>query len=145
LRAGVTTDRAYAGFVGSPRSEEYTCHSIHVNLAARHMVAAGWGEIWLDQNTADRAQADFIVESLGARPFKGFAERRLVYSLLGRREEVAETFYEGELVGREAELAQLREWLTPIRRGRFGGAIYITGEAGMGKSRLVHEFQRQTE
>lgn len=145
LRAGVTTDRAYAGFVGSPRSEEYTCHSIHVNLAARHMVAAGWDEIWLDQNTADRAQADFIVESLGARAFKGFAEKRLAYSLLGRREEVAETFYEGEMVGREVELAQLREWLQPIRRGRFGGAIYITGEAGMGKSRLVHEFQRQTE
>ncbi|MCB0049688.1 MAG: tetratricopeptide repeat protein [Caldilinea sp.] len=145
LRAGVTTDRAYAGFVGSPRSEEYTCHSIYVNLAARHMVAAGWDEIWLDQNTADRAQADFIVEPLGARPFKGFAEMRPVYSLLGRREEVAETFYQGELVGRTQEIALLHEWLQPIRRGRFGGAIYITGEAGMGKSRLVHEFQRQTE
>ncbi len=143
LRAGVTTDRAYAGFVGSPRSEEYTCHSIHVNLAARHMGAAGWEEIWLDQNTADRAQADFIVEPLGARPFKGFAEKRPVYSLLGRREEVAGTFYQGELVGRTQELALLHEWLQPIRRGRFGGAIYITGEAGMGKSRLVHEFQRQ--
>ncbi len=145
LRAGVTTDRAYAGFVGSPRSEEYTCHSIHVNLAARQMVAAGWEEFWLDQATADRAQADFIVETLGARPFKGFTEKRTVYRLLGRREAVAETFYQGELVGREAELAQLHEWLQPIRRGRFGGAIYITGEAGMGKSRLVHEFQQQID
>ena len=152
LRAGVTTDRAYAGFVGSPRSEEYTCHSIHVNLAARHMVAAGWEEIWLDQATADRAQADFIVEALGARLFKGFTDKRTVFGLLGgaRRWQRPSTrggrdLLRGRDGGRGAELAQLHEWLQPIRRGRFGGAIYITGEAGMGKSRLVHEFQQQIE
>src|SRR5262249_33073730 len=45
------------------------------------------------------------------------------------------------LVGRERELATLRERFREVKVGR-GQIVGITGEAGMGKSRLVLEFRR---
>ena len=53
-------------------------------------------------------------------------------------------FFQGELVGREAELAQLREFVEPLFASdgeqRFAGILAVEGEAGLGKSRLVSEF-----
>ncbi len=89
---------------------EYTCHSIHVNQAARQMIAAAWGEIWLDVATMERARDGFQVELLGTKPFKGFAAPRPVYRLLGRWQADAIPLYEETLVGRTSELAQLH-WI----------------------------------
>jgi serine/threonine protein kinase/tetratricopeptide (TPR) repeat protein len=43
-------------------------------------------------------------------------------------------------VGRDTELADLRDALASARTGR-GQALVILGEAGVGKSRLLHEFR----
>lgn len=141
LRAGVTTSLAYAGFVGSTLREEYTCYGTHVNLAVRQMTRAAWGEIWLDAETARQAQAVFAATHHGHFAFKGFAAPQPVFRLGGRQALIA-AFYQGELIGRQAELAHLRATIHPIFTGRFAGVILITGESGMGKSRLVHELQR---
>ena len=85
LRAGVTTSLAYAGFVGAPRQEEYTCYGAHVNLAARQLVTAQWGEILIDDETGRRASAEFEVTQAGARHFKGFAAPRPVFQVRRRR------------------------------------------------------------
>ena len=143
LRAGVTTQLAYAGFVGSPRREEYTCYGAHVNLAARQMVMADWGEIWLDEETARVVGSAFECAHHGLFKFKGFSEERAIYRLLGRREVELESFYQGAMVGRQAELTQLATALAPLAEGQFAGVLTITGEAGMGKSRLVHELQQR--
>jgi hypothetical protein len=46
------------------------------------------------------------------------------------------------MVSRQRELVQLRAAVQPIVAGHFGGVVIITGEAGIGKSRLVHELQQ---
>jgi predicted ATPase len=48
------------------------------------------------------------------------------------------------MVGREAELEKLAAFVKPLWRGAFAGAAVIWGEAGIGKSRLVYEFQNST-
>ena len=145
LRAGVSTNLVYAGFVGSARRAEYTCHGPHVNLAAREMVTATWGQILLDGETAQRAETDFAIEPLGAYDYKGFAEKQAVYVLNGRREAVGDAFYSGATVGRDTELAQLAQAIEPMYDGRFAGITVVVGEAGIGKSRLVHELQISTQ
>lgn len=140
LRAGVTSGLAYAGYIGSTRREEYTCHSNKVNLAARQMVAAPWGEVWLDETTARAAQAVFKVTGRGHHLFKGFADERSVFLLAGRRTVASHPLYAGRLVGREEEVRQLQQAVRPLSEGRFGGLVVISGEAGVGKSRLAHDF-----
>jgi len=48
------------------------------------------------------------------------------------------------LVGRDAESHRLRAALTAARAGR-GGTVFLTGEAGIGKSRLVRELARMAD
>ena len=140
LKAGLTFNQAYAGFIGAPQREEYTCYGTYVNLAARQMVMAAWGEIWLDGETAAKAEADFALRLQGEYQFKGFVEKVLVYRLNGRRESQQRYLYDGRLVGRGRELEALAEGVEPVWNGRCGGFILISGEAGLGKSRLAYEF-----
>jgi diguanylate cyclase (GGDEF)-like protein len=44
----------------------------------------------------------------------------------------------GEIIGRESEITKIKEFISPIFSGN-GGAVCISGEVGVGKTRLVHE------
>jgi len=150
LRIGVTHHTVYAGFVGSSLRQEYTCYGLSVNQAARQMVAANWGEIWLDQTTANRAQnpvrpdeSRFQVRLAGRFAFKGISHSLPIYVLTGRQIRLAAARPENMLVGRAEELARLSQWLEPIFRNQFGGIIGLVGEAGIGKSRLLYELKQQ--
>lgn len=140
LRMGITYRIAHAGFIGSELHEEYTCYGRGVNLAARFMTNADWGEIWVDAEIAERAKQQFRFEFLDEKPFKGFAATQAVYLMQGRRQIARTPFFEGELVGRQKELAQIRGMIEPLMYGRFAGVAIISGEAGIGKSRLIHDF-----
>ena len=140
INAGVTYQIAHAGFVGSALREEYTCYGRGVNLAARFMAAAQRGEIWLDGEAARRARGYFEIEYLEERAFKGFEASQPIYILYERKEAV-EARFEGLLVGREAELSRLQAFVEPLWEGKFAGVQLVWGDAGIGKSRLLHEFQ----
>ncbi|MBN1993320.1 MAG: tetratricopeptide repeat protein [Anaerolineae bacterium] len=150
-RVGLTYAMAYAGFVGSTLREEYTCYGLRVNQAARQMVAAAWGEVWLDEAAARQSRAPtrqggtcFAVDSAGLFAFKGFNEKQPVYVFRGRKAG-APVFFLGSLVGRQRELTQLGEFIQPIFERQFAGVITIYGEAGIGKSRLLYEFKQHCE
>ncbi len=143
LRAGLTSRMAYAGFMGSPVYEEYTCYSRGVNLAARMMTSAPWGDIWLDDRVAQRAERTHQVEPIGPRAFKGFVEPEYVHRLIAAREVSGYPVFRGEFIGRESELRQLTERLAPLANQESPGVYLIAGDAGIGKSRLVHEFLEQ--
>jgi len=140
LRAGISYRMAYAGFIGSSQREDYTAYGWGVNLAARMMERAGAGEYWMDEEVARRAVKHFNVESLGAQRFKGFKDEQKNFSLIGRKN-LVEAVYQGQLVGRSRELEALATFLQPLRQGQFAGVMVLKGEAGIGKSRLVHSFQ----
>lgn len=140
INAGITYQIAHAGFVGSALREEYTCYGRGVNLAARFMTAAPRGEIWLDEHVARHAQRQFEVEYEGAMTFKGFAQEQKVYVLFELKED-DETFYDGPMVGRQAELDILGAFVEPLWEDRAAGTLIVWGDPGMGKSRLIHEFR----
>lgn len=141
INAGITFRIAHAGYVGSALREEYTCYGRGVNLAARFMTTAPRGEIWVDEEVARRAEQSFMLEYEGQMTFKGFSEAQKVYVLLERRESVEQPFYSGKLVGRDAELAKLQDFVAPLSDGHYAGMLVVCGEPGMGKSRLIHAFQ----
>lgn len=145
LRAGITYQIGYAGFIGSALRTEYTCYGSHVNLASRLMFSAPWREIWLDQDSAQRVARTFDLSFIGDHKFKGFVHPQPVFLLRGRRSTPVQHFFSGRIVGRERELRQLRSAVQPIFQQEFAGVIAVTGEAGVGKSRLLHELIRCLE
>ncbi len=91
----------------------------------------------LEKDPADRyAQAADVIEDLGAlagiRVTRATPDQRRSYLV------------SGVMVGREAELATLGEALAEARAGR-GRAIYVSGPAGTGKTRLARELATQAK
>lgn len=140
ITIGVTYYIAHAGYLGSTMCEDYTCYGWGVNLASRFMMTAPAGEIWVDDRIARRVSRRFDIEYIGSQLFKGFAAEQRVHRLL-RRKQTTEPIYHGEMVGREAELARLASFTEPLWRGEFAGLLLVTGDAGIGKGRLVYEFR----
>jgi len=139
-KAGITYLTAYAGFMGASLREDYTAYGWGVNLAARFMKMASPSEVWIDEEVARRAERHFNVKYRDKFAVKGFTRKQKVFTLVGRKE-LAETVYHGELIGRIQELERLSAFIKPIFAGQFAGILAIQGEAGIGKSRLMHTFQ----
>lgn len=141
ITAGVTYYIAHAGYLGSEMCEDYTCYGWGVNLASRFMMTAPAGRIWVDERVARKVSQSFEFEYVGSQTFKGFSAAQKVNVLLDRKpEQDVEVIYQGEMVGRQAELEQLAAFVEPLWRGRFAGVIGVAGDAGVGKGRLVHEL-----
>jgi len=139
ISAGITYQIAHTGFIGSPLREEYTNYGRGVNLAARFMSTAPRGDIWVDEQVYKRTNSQFEIEYEGEFSFKGFSEKQKVYNLYERKERTR-SFFQGEMVGRDTELKQIEEFLSPLNDGKYCGAQVIWGDPGIGKSRLVHEI-----
>lgn len=140
LGVGISYHMAYTGFMGSGLREDYTAYGWGVNLAARMMEHSRHGELWMDSEVARRAERAFRVRPLGEFAFKGFQQKQSVFALVGRKHSV-DIVYQGQLVGRKRELDALAVFLEPVNHGRFAGVMVLEGEAGIGKSRLIHAFQ----
>jgi class 3 adenylate cyclase/tetratricopeptide (TPR) repeat protein len=140
IRAGLTYRLVYAGLVGGAQQETYTGYGHGINLAARFMMAAPWGELWLDEELAQRANRTFNLQPIGYLSFKGVATEQPVFALRGRRNRPPVAPAPGQLVGRTAELDALAHFVAPLQDGRFAGTLLITGEAGVGKSHLARAF-----
>lgn len=140
ITTGVTYYVAHAGYLGGEMCEDYTCYGWGVNLAARFMMAAPEGAIWVDERVARKVSQRFELEQIGSQQFKGFAFEQKVAELHKRRGEV-DPIYQGEIVGREQEIAQLQAFALPLWGGKFAGVIGVSGDAGIGKGRLIHAFQ----
>lgn len=140
ITAGVTYYIAHAGYLGSSMYEDYTCYGWGVNLASRFMMSARPGEVWVDDRIARRVARNFELDFVGSQRFKGFASEQKVYLLRGYTQ-TREPAYQGEMVGRKHELQQLASFLEPLWQDTFAGMLLLTGEAGTGKGRLIHELR----
>lgn len=141
IRAGVHRGHVFAGAIGPPYRKTYTVMGDAVNTAARVMSRAGWGELLATDSVRGWTRVRFDLDELPPFTVKG-KRRPLTAFRVGRRLGGRRRRGGGDapFVGREAELDEL---LAAVRRATEGGAgtaVEITGQPGIGKSRLVEEL-----
>lgn len=141
---GINTGYVFCGSIGSALRQEYTVIGDVVNLAARLMQSAHAGQILLARPTSEGLDEAFLTAPLPAIQVKGKTGNVELFELTGLRQAMVrgqEPTYSLPIVGRETELQAIAGRITQVKQGR-GQIIGITGEAGMGKSRLVAEVRR---
>jgi predicted ATPase len=115
------------------------------NLAARLQGVAAPDTVAVSAATFRLIQGYFVCDDLGQHTLKGVAAPMPVYRVqhasgARSRLEVAARRGLAPLIGREQEVALLQERWTQVTEG-FGQVILLSGEAGIGKSRLVQTFK----
>jgi len=117
-----------------------------VNLAARLQAAAKPGSTVTDEATHRASEASIVYESAGTAQLKGFAEPvelwRADRVVSGRGGSGRTGELEAPFVGRAAEISLLKELFHSTARERRLRVVSITGQAGIGKSRLAWEFEK---
>jgi class 3 adenylate cyclase len=129
-KIGLNLGAVFAGNVGSAVRKEYTVMGDAVNVAARVMSKAAWGEIWCSAAAAQALGARLNCEPRGSMMLKGKAAPLALFRLVGERDS-AVSADEGPLIGRADDLAWLRAQLRAVLGGD-GRAVRIVGEAGVG-------------
>ncbi len=116
-----------------------------LHIAARIQTMAAPNTVVMSAVTARLVQGYFTCDALGAHALRGVSTPMLLYRAVQAsgahsRLEVAVHVGLTPLVGREVEVKFLRERWLQVTQG-IGHAVLLSGESGIGKSRLVHVLQ----
>lgn len=139
---GVATGRVYCGSVGGDERQEYTIMGDRVNLAARLMQNAE-GYILCDQATVDRSETVVDYGEPRMLKVKGKSLPLPVFRPEGQKQRSGPARATEIMIGRVREAAILTAALERLIERGTAGCVYIEGEAGVGKSRLIEHFAEQ--
>jgi hypothetical protein len=149
IRIGMNTGLVVVGRIGDNLRMDYTAIGDTTNLAARMQQMAPSGAIWVTEATYRAAGEAFVWQALGSVAVKGKTDDLPVYALLDQHQvrsrfEVVAQRGLTQFVGRYPELQRLLASLIQAERVE-GQVVSVVGEAGIGKSRLLHEFKQHLE
>ena len=138
-RTGVNTGEVVAG---DPTSGQRLVTGDTVNVAARLEQAAPENQVLIGESTYRLVKDAVSVEAVDPLPLKGKADLVPAYRLLEVREgaDGLARRVDTPMVGRESELGVLLACLDDVAASRRCRLVTVVGSAGVGKSRLVHEF-----
>ena len=148
FRVGLNTGPVVVGRISDNLDMDYTALGDTVNLAARMQQVAEPGSVYLSESTYHIVHRYFELQPLEILKVKGKAEPVVAYRVVreksvGTRLEAAAEQGLTPFVGRDQELSMLKGYLERAKSGQ-GQVVFISGVAGIGKSRLLHEFRRSS-
>ena len=144
VRVGIHTGLV---LLGGGVDEEGTIRGMTVHVAARMEQTAPAGSLRISHDTWQLVRGLFEVEPQAPLSVKGRDEPVLTYLVRRARPRafrVATRGIEGlttRMVGRDAELAQLKQAFGALLAGGPFAAVTVVADAGIGKSRLLFEFE----
>ena len=147
VRIGVHTGLVVIGEIGNSEKREVLALGETPNIAARLQGLAEPDTVVLSAATHHLVVGLFECQELGLQTLKGISTPLSVYRVV--RESEAQSRFEAAvsrgltpLVGREDELGLLRRRWAQAEAGE-GQVVLLSGEPGIGKSRLVQELKEQ--
>jgi adenylate cyclase len=146
MRIGINTGLVVAGTVGE--GKDYGVVGDTVNIAARLQQSGVPGQVTISEETYRLIRKSFDCRPLGPISLKGKSEPLQNFEVIGLKKEHSAAL-EAEaprtpFIGREEELTHLVELFARVRKGK-AQVVSLTGEAGIGKSRLLAEFLRRLD
>ncbi len=141
IRVGIHTGLVVVGAMGGGDRQEQLALGETPNIAARIQGLAASNTVAISEVTYRLVQGYFQCQDMGAQVLRGVPESMRLYQVLGEsgatsRLDVAQPRGLIPLVGREAEVTLLLERWEQAKAGH-GHVVLLSGEAGIGKSRLV--------
>lgn len=142
IKAGISHGTCYAGYVGSEQRSEYTCLGDTLNTAARLMCIAGWNQFLLTNEFVKLSDRKDLFDPVELLSIKGKNKKVQSYSL---KEMIffKSEFYDNHFTGRKKEMSIISKMLSAITKKKVNRMLYLYGEAGVGKSRLIYEIIAQ--
>ena len=134
IGVGVHPDKIVVSYSGIPREDDIYFKAIQ---AARDLSKRGIGWVCTSAAGIELAKDSFTFEEVTTTNVAGIEQ--IVSKITGRRP-VAETY--GKLFGRRENLKKIGEILAMVSNGS-GRVLTITGDAGIGKTRILHEVKRR--
>jgi class 3 adenylate cyclase/tetratricopeptide (TPR) repeat protein len=141
VRIGINAGRVAVGRIGAADPQRLALGD-SINVAARLQAAAPPGAIYVGTPVADAICDRFILQAIGAIKIRGRASEVQAFELEAEGEGQSRSSVERVFVGRTFELDILTSSLDELLDGR-GQVAVITGEAGLGKSRLMREARKR--
>ena len=138
---GIASGQVVASGTGSEAHREYTVTGDTVNLASRLQEKAEGGETLISK-PLQRSTARIVAStSRGKVSVKGFAEDVELWAV---RHLISDPVFDRgtPFVGRRMELRQFTALLEEVLKHRQGHSLLLRGEPGIGKTRLIEEFER---
>lgn len=144
VRVGISTGLVA---IGSGSEVRDTMAGTAINLAARLERAAAPGTVVISTDTYQHVRGAFDLEPLEPIMAKGFAEPVTIYRVLREKPRSFRTRRRGvegietRMIGRERELSLLQELFMVALLEYDQRMVTVIGDAGIGKSRLLYEFE----
>ena len=148
-RQGLNTGLVVVGSIGGDLRMDYTAVGDTTNVAARLQQVGEPGRVTISESTYRLVHGYFETRRIGDIHLKGKAEPVSAWEIIGEHETRTRLEVESErgltpFVGRGRELTVLLDAFERARAGE-GQAVFLVGEAGIGKSRLLLELRRRVE
>lgn len=143
VRVGVHTGEGVTGALGGPHRHEQLLIGSAPTIAARLQGLAKPNEVVVGQTTRKLVDAHFEVAKIAASEPAAAAPGVEAFAILGERGRTGRLSAVrslGKLIGRGDEIDRLLSLFEQSREGR-GHAVLVSGEAGLGKSRLLHSIE----
>jgi len=146
VRIGIHTGLVIIGEQTSTESDRLALGETP-NIAARLQAMAQPDNICISNVTRSLVADEFQCISLGTHTPKGFTQALEIFEVRGetdffQRQTTRTRFPCTPLIGREQECGLMQDRLERAIEG-IGQAVYVTGEAGIGKTRLIQEIHER--
>jgi len=147
MRIGINSGLVIVGAIGDDLQMDYTAIGDTVNLSSRMESMATPGGTLVSGNTHRLVRDFFEFESLGKIEVKGKKEPQEAFELIKAGEvetRIGASVAKGltQFVGRKNSMPTLLNVFDKVKSG-LGQVVGLVGEAGVGKSRLLHEMRNR--
>ena len=139
LHIGISSGPLYCGDMGAQHRKGYSVLGESVNYASRLMEFSNDGVVCIDKYTERSVADQFELQREDGVFLKGMLKEQTLFHLIEEKSTLKSSIVQEHLVGRKKELSWLMSKLDNLLSQ--GETCAILGEAGVGKSRLIIEFQ----